>query len=145
MNNTMNCAAIVCMCTCALNLWALALQNKACDNNQGAYMTSLYALCNTLGMISDHRYVLRKSSGESHPGHTFVPASVTTCGYLGKPLVRFLNTFSEVAAAGGPAVTECSVLPGAHCELSVALINCQGAFILVLPTSWPGLRAVRCC
>ena len=41
-----------------------------------------------------------------HPGYTFIPASVETYGYLGKPLVRYLNTLSEVAAARGPAVTK---------------------------------------
>ena len=49
-----------------------------------------------------------------------------TYGYLGKPLVRYLNTLSEVAAARGPAVTKGSFLAGAHQELSVALIKFQG-------------------
>ena len=48
-------------------------------------------------------------------------------GYLGKPVVRYLNILSEVATARGPAVTEGSFLAGAHRELSVALINHQGS------------------
>ena len=50
-----------------------------------------------------------------------------TYGYLGTPLVRYLNTLSEVAAARGPAVTKGSFLAGAHPELSVPLIMCQGS------------------
>ena len=53
--------------------------------------------------------------------------SAETYGYLGKPLVRYLNTLSGVAAARGPAVTKGSFLAGAHRELSVALIKCQGS------------------
>ena len=34
-------------------------------------------------------------SGHYHPGYTFIPAAVETYGYLGKPLVRYLNTLSE--------------------------------------------------
>ena len=41
----------------------------------------------------------RGNNGHHHPGHTFVPASVETYGYLGEPLVRYLNTLTEVAAA----------------------------------------------
>ena len=67
------------------------------------------------------------SSGHYHPGYTFIPASVETYGYLGKPLVRYLNTLSGVAAARGPTVTKGSFLAGAHRELSVALIKCQGS------------------
>ena len=40
----------------------------------------------------------RGHNGHYHPGHTFIPASVETYGYLGKPLVRYLNTLSGVAA-----------------------------------------------
>ena len=49
--------------------------------------------------------IYRGNSGYHHPGYTFIPASVETCGYLGKPLVCYLNTLSEVAAARGSAVT----------------------------------------
>ena len=69
----------------------------------------------------------RGNNGHHHPGHTFVPASVETYGYLGKPLVRYLNTLSEVAAAPGPAVTKGSFLAGALRELTVALIKYQGS------------------
>ena len=60
------------------------------------------------------------------PNVSFIPASVKTYGYLGKPLVRYLHTVSEVAARG-PAVTRGSFLAGAHRELSVALIKCQAS------------------
>ena len=50
-----------------------------------------------------------------------------TYGYPGKPLVRYLNTLSELAAARGPAVTKGSFLAGAHRKLSVALIKCPGS------------------
>ena len=65
----------------------------------------------------------RGNNGHHHPGHTFIPASVEAYGYLGKPM----NTLSEVAAARGPAVIKGSFLAGAHRELSVALIKCQGS------------------
>ena len=60
------------------------------------------------------------NNGHHHPGYTLIPASVGTYGYLGKPLVRYLNALSEVAAARGPAVTIGSFLAGTHRELSVA-------------------------
>ena len=72
----------------------------------------------------------RGHNGHYHPGYTFIPASVETYGFLGKPLVRCLDTLSEVAAARGPAVTKGSFLAGAHRELSVALIKCQGSNLL---------------
>ena len=40
---------------------------------------------------------------------------------------NYLNTLSGVAAARGPSVTKGSFLAGAHRELSVALIKCQGS------------------
>ena len=43
-----------------------------------------------------------------------------------KPLVRYLNTLSDVAASRGPAVNKGSFLAGAHQELRVALVKCQG-------------------
>ena len=67
------------------------------------------------------------NNSHHHPGHTFIPASVETLGHLGKPLVRYLKTLSEVAARRGPAVTKGSFLAGAYRELSVALIQCQGS------------------
>ena len=41
----------------------------------------------------------RGHNGHYHPGCTFIPASMATCGYLGQPLLRYLKTVSEVAAA----------------------------------------------
>ena len=67
----------------------------------------------------------RVNNGHHHPGHTFIPAAVETYGYLGKPLVRYLNTPSEVAAARGPAVSKGYFLAGAHRKVSVASIKCQ--------------------
>ena len=84
----------------------------------------------------------RGHHGHYHPGYTFIPASVGTYGYLGKPLVRYLNPLSEVAAAQGPAVTKGSFPAGAHRELSMGLIKCL--CIVVLQTSWRALQAVRC-
>ena len=69
----------------------------------------------------------RGNNGHYHPGDTFIPTSMETYGYLGKPLVRYRNTLSEVAAARGPAVTKGFFLAGAHRELSVAMIKCQGS------------------
>ena len=69
----------------------------------------------------------RGNNGGHHPRHAIIPASVETLGYLGKPLVRYLKTLSEVAAAQGPAVTKGSFLAGTQRELSVALIKCQGS------------------
>ena len=94
--------------------------------------------------IRDRRDALkyRGHNGHYHQGYTFIPASVETYGYLGKPRVRYLNTLSKVAAARRPAVTKGSFLAGAHWELSVALIKCL--CIVVVLTSWQELRAVRC-
>ena len=69
----------------------------------------------------------RGHNGHYHPGYTFIPASVDTYGYLGKPPVRCLSTLGEVAAAQGPAVTKGSFLAGAHRTLGVALIRCQAS------------------
>ena len=66
-------------------------------------------------------------NGHYHPGSTFIPVSLETYGYLGKPVVRYLNTLSEVAAVRGPAVPKGCFLAGAHREVSVALIKCQGS------------------
>ena len=69
----------------------------------------------------------RGHNGHYHPGYTLIPASVETYSYLGKPLIRYLNTLSELAAARGPAVTKVSFLAGAHRELIVGLIKRQGS------------------
>ena len=39
----------------------------------------------------------RGNDGHHHMGHTFIPVSIETYGSLEKPLVRYLNTLSEVA------------------------------------------------
>jgi hypothetical protein len=65
-------------------------------------------------------------AGHLHPGHTFVTASVKTFGHLGKPIVRYLRTLSDIASACSLAVTQGSFLASAHRELSVALVQSQG-------------------
>jgi hypothetical protein len=65
-------------------------------------------------------------SGHLHPGHTFVPASVETYGYLGKPIMQFLRTLSVVVSARSLAVTRGSFLASFHRKLSVALLQSQG-------------------
>jgi hypothetical protein len=68
----------------------------------------------------------RAHAGHLHPGHTFVPASVETYGHLGKPIMRYLRTLSDVASGRSLAVTRGSFLASAHRELSVALVQSQG-------------------
>jgi hypothetical protein len=71
---------------------------------------------------ADHLQIL-------HPGHTFVPASVETYGHLGKPIMRYLRTLSDVASARSLAVTWGSfrtARASAHRELRVALVQRQG-------------------
>jgi hypothetical protein len=47
----------------------------------------------------------RAHAGHLHPGHTFVPASVEMYGYLGRPIMQYLRTLSDVASARSLAVT----------------------------------------
>jgi hypothetical protein len=68
----------------------------------------------------------RAHAGLLHPGHTFVPASVEMYGHLGKPIMRYLRTLSDVASARSLAVTWRSFLATAHRELSAALVQSQG-------------------
>ena len=79
-----------------------------------------------------------------HPDYTFIPASVGAYDYLGKPPVRYLTVFSEVAAARGPAVTKGSFLAGAHRELSVARSSAKDLHTEAQPTFWLRLLAGRC-
>jgi hypothetical protein len=65
-------------------------------------------------------------AGHLHPGHTFVSASVKTYGYLGKPIMRYLRTLSDIASARSLVVTCGSFLASTHRELSVALVQSQG-------------------
>jgi hypothetical protein len=91
------------------------------------------------------RDTYRSHAGHQHPGHTFVPASVETYGHLGKPIMRYLRTLSDVASARSPAVTRGSFLASAHPELSVALVQRQGyiyrscALLLAKASVWPVL------
>jgi hypothetical protein len=71
-----------------------------------------------------HKY--RANSGHQHAGYTFVPASVETYGYLGKPLVGYIQTLSAVVAGRTLGVSRGSVLASAYRELSVALVCSQG-------------------
>jgi hypothetical protein len=68
-------------------------------------------------------------AAQLHPGHTFVPASVETHGHVGKPIMRYRRTLSDVASACSPAVTRDRSLQriaSAHRELTVALVQSQG-------------------
>jgi hypothetical protein len=65
-------------------------------------------------------------AGHLHPGHTFVPASVETYGHLGKSIMRYLRTVSDIASVRSLDVTQGSFLASAHRELSVALEQSQG-------------------
>jgi hypothetical protein len=65
-------------------------------------------------------------SGHALHGQRFVPASVETYGYLGKPLVQFLSQLSEVAAQKTLGLNQGSFLASAYRELSVALVRGQG-------------------
>jgi hypothetical protein len=68
----------------------------------------------------------RAHAGHLHPGHTFVPASIETYGHLGRPMMRYFHTLSDVASARPLAVTRGPFLASAHRELSVALAQSQG-------------------
>jgi hypothetical protein len=64
--------------------------------------------------------------GHALQGQLFVPASVETYGYLGKPVVRFLSQLSEVAAQTSLGLTKGSFLASTYRELSVSLVCGQG-------------------
>jgi hypothetical protein len=66
------------------------------------------------------------NSGHQHAGYTFVPASVETYGYLGKPLMGYLRTLSTVPAGRTLGVSRGSFLASAYRELSVALVCSKG-------------------
>jgi hypothetical protein len=59
-------------------------------------------------------------------GHTCVPASAATTWHLGKPIMRYVRTMSDIASACSLAVTRGSLLASAHRQLSVALVQSQG-------------------
>jgi hypothetical protein len=56
-----------------------------------------------------------------HPAHTFVPASIETYRHIGRSIMRYIRTLSDIASARSLAVTRGSFLASAHRELSVAL------------------------
>jgi hypothetical protein len=78
----------------------------------------------SLTFSQDDKY--RAHAGHLHPGQTFVPANVETYGYLGRPIMQYLYTLSDVALARSLAVTQGSFLASTHLELSVALVQSQG-------------------
>jgi hypothetical protein len=55
-----------------------------------------------------------------------VPASVDTYGRLGRPVMRYLCTLSDIASARPLAVTRGSFLASSQRELSVVLVQSQG-------------------
>jgi hypothetical protein len=88
----------------------------------------------------------RAHAGHLHPRHTFVPASIETYGHLGRPIMRYPCTLSDVASARTLAVTRGSFLASAHRELSVALVQSQGMMCIALVRCcWPRLLGGRCC
>jgi hypothetical protein len=56
------------------------------------------------------------------PCHTFVPGSVKTYGHLGRRIMQYLRTLSEITSVRSLAVTRGSFIAIAHRELSVALV-----------------------
>jgi hypothetical protein len=82
-------------------------------------------------------------AGHLHPGHNFVRASVETYGQLGKPLMRYLRSLSDIASARSLAITRGSSFACAHRELSVALVQSQG--YVYRSGSSQRLLGGRCC
>jgi hypothetical protein len=84
----------------------------------------------------------RAHAGHLHPGHTFVPATIETYGHLGKPIMRYPRTLSDVTSASSLAVNRGSFLASARRELSVALAQSQGFFVpLLCAVARQGFRA----
>jgi hypothetical protein len=89
----------------------------------------LHVLCErdpapVAALCDRHKY--RAHAGHLHPGQTFAPASVETYGHLGRPIIQYLRTLSDVASGRSLAVSRGSLLASAHQELSVALAQSQG-------------------
>jgi hypothetical protein len=78
-------------------------QGKGC----GLHLCSKPA-CMLLKHAASNR--LWGDAGHLHPGHTFVLASVKTYGHLGRPIMPYLCTLSDVASARSLAVTRESFL-----------------------------------
>jgi hypothetical protein len=64
-------------------------------------------------------------AGHLCPGHTFVLASVETYGHLGKPIMEYIRTLSDLASSRPAAVPRGLFRAVAHRELSVALVQSQ--------------------
>jgi hypothetical protein len=56
----------------------------------------------------------------------FVPTSVAMYGPLGRHIMRYLRTLSDIVSGQSLAVTWGPLLASAHRELSVALVQSQG-------------------
>jgi hypothetical protein len=84
-------------------------------------------------------------AGHLHPGHTFVPASVGTYGHLGRPIMRYLRTLSDIASGCSLAVKWRSFLASAHRELSVALVRVRVMCNALVCCCSPRLLGSRCC
>jgi hypothetical protein len=93
------------------------------------------------------KYRARGGHSHPHPGGSFVPASVETHGRLGRPIMQFLLTLSDIVSARSLGVTKARLLAGAHRELRMALVHSQGKFYLLLlaeASAWeesPGANA----
>jgi hypothetical protein len=76
--------------------------------------------------LQDALAAIIRHAGHLHPCHTFVAASVETYRHLGKPIMRYPRTLSDITSARSLAVTWGLFLASAHRELSVALVQSQG-------------------
>jgi hypothetical protein len=68
----------------------------------------------------------RANLGYQHAGYKFIPAFVETHGYLGKPIVGYLQTLSAIAVGRTLGVSRDFSLDSAFRELSVAPMCRQG-------------------
>jgi hypothetical protein len=68
--------------------------------------TCVAAASNTRGNAATlgDRSKYRAHDGHLHPGHTFGPASVKTNGQLGKPIMWYIRTLSDIASAQSLAI-----------------------------------------
>jgi hypothetical protein len=90
--------------------------------------TYVAAASQTGGAAADlrDRSKYRTHLGHLHPCHTFVPATDEMYGHLGRPIMWYLRTLSDIASARSLAVTRRSLLASAHREVSVPLVQSQG-------------------
>jgi hypothetical protein len=68
----------------------------------------------------------RAYAGHLHPGHTFVPASVESYRHIGRPVMPYIRTLSDVALARSLAVTRVPFPASVHRKPIVALVQSQG-------------------